>query len=114
MLFRGIVLGKGVSQSYPMIRNYITIALRSMLRNKAYSLINIAGLSVGIACCLLLALYIQDEASFDRHHKDIDQLYRVTSIMGEKGEHTMRTTSAPIVWGIKDELPEIEKVTRLV
>lgn len=97
-----------------MIRNYITIALRSMLRNKTYSFINIAGLSVGIACCLLLALYIQDEAAYDKHHQDVDQLYRVTSIMGESGEHVMRTTSAPIVWGIKDELPEIETVARLV
>lgn len=96
-----------------MIKNYITIAFRSMLRSKAYSFINIFGLSVGVACCLMLALYIQDEARYDRHHKDIDQLYRVTSIMGENTEG-MRTTSAPIVWGIKDELPEIEKVTRLV
>lgn len=97
-----------------MIRNYITIALRGMFRNKTYSFINIAGLSVGIACCLLLALYIQDEAAYDKHHKNVDQLYRVTSIMGDNGEHVMRTTSAPIVWGIKDELPEIETVARLV
>lgn len=97
-----------------MIRNYITIALRSMLRNKAYSFINIAGLSVGIACCLLLALYIQDEASFDRHHRDVDRIYRVLSLMGENAEHVMHTTSAPIVWGIKEELPEIETVARLV
>lgn len=97
-----------------MIRNYITIALRSMFRNKAYSFINIAGLSVGIACCLLLALYIQDEVSVDRHHKDVDRTYRVLSLMGENAEHQMHTTSAPIVWGIKDELPEIETVARLV
>lgn len=97
-----------------MIRNYLTIALRSMLRNKAYSFINIFGLSVGIACCLMLALYIQDEASYDKHHRDVDNIYRVTSVMGENGEHVMRTTSPPIVWGIKDELPEIEAVTRLV
>lgn len=97
-----------------MIRNYITIALRSIFRNKTYSFINIAGLSVGIACCLLLALYIQDEASVDRHHKDVDRIYRVISLMGENADRTMHTTSAPIVWGIKDELPEIETVTRLV
>jgi putative ABC transport system permease protein len=71
-------------------------------------------MSVGVACCLLLALYIQDEASYDKHHRDVDNLYRVTSMMGENGEHKMRTTSPPIVWGIKDELPEIEQVTRLV
>ncbi len=97
-----------------MIRNYITIALRSIVRNKVYSFINIAGLSVGIACCLLLALYIQDELSVDSHHRDADRVYRVLSLMGENAEHTMHTTSAPIVWGIKPELPEIETVTRLV
>jgi putative ABC transport system permease protein len=97
-----------------MIRSYLTIALRSIMRNKAYSLINILGLSVGIACCLMLALYIQDEASYDKHHRDVSNIYRVNSVMGENGEHVMRTTSAPIVWGIKGELPEIETVTRMV
>jgi putative ABC transport system permease protein len=97
-----------------MIRNYITIALRSILRHKTYSIINVAGLSVGIACCLLLALYIQDEVSFDRHHHDADRIYRVLSLMGENADRTMHTTSAPIVWGIKEELPEIETVARLV
>lgn len=98
-----------------MIRNYITIALRSMMRHKSYSLINIFGLSVGVACCLLLSLYIQDEASYDRHHRDIDHLYQVTSIMGDESDnHIMATTSAPIVWGIKNDLPEIETVARLV
>lgn len=98
-----------------MLKNYIKIAFRYMSRDKAYSSINIAGLSVGIMCCLLLALYIQDEMSFDKHHQDVENLYRVTSIMGEKSDNrVMRTTSAPIVWGIKDEIPEIEIVTRLV
>ena len=86
-----------------------------MVRDKAYSLINIVGLSVGVTCCLLLALYIQDEMSFDKHHKDVENIYRVSSIMGEKFDNSvMRTTSAPIVWGIKDEIPEIDVVTRLV
>lgn len=87
-----------------------------MLRNKAYSLINIIGLSVGVACCLLLGLYIQDEISYDQHHKDKQNLYRVTSTLSQNGEEKipMVTTSAPILWGIKDEIPEFETVTRLV
>ncbi len=97
-----------------MIRNYIVLALRNMMRDKVYSVINILGLSFGVACCLLLALYIQDEASYDKHHRGIDDLYMVTSLMGENADKTMYTTSPPIVWGIKDELPEIENVTRLV
>jgi putative ABC transport system permease protein len=98
-----------------MIRNYIKIALRSMTRNKAYSFINIAGLSVGVACCLILALYIQDEVSFDRHHKNLDDLYRLTThFSGDRGINDLVTSSAPIAWGVKDEVPEIEVVTRLV
>jgi putative ABC transport system permease protein len=98
-----------------MIRNYITIALRSMMRNKAYTIINVVGLSVGVACCLMLALYIQDEMGYDRHHKDLYDLYRMTThFQKSDGVTDMATTSAPIAWGIKDEVPEIETVTRLV
>ncbi|HZB11847.1 MAG TPA: ABC transporter permease, partial [Chryseolinea sp.] len=98
-----------------MLKNYIKIAFRYMARDKAYSFINITGLSVGVTCCLLLALYMEDEMSFDKHHKDIENIYRVTSIMGDRfDDRVMRTTSAPIVWGIKDEIPEIDVVTRLV
>lgn len=87
-----------------------------MMRNKAFSFINIAGLSVGIACCLMLSLYIQDEMSYDQHHKHKENIYRVTSRLSQNGEQkdVMATTSAPIVWGIKDEVPEFETVTRLV
>ena len=97
-----------------MLRNYITIALRNIFRDKLYSCINIFGLSVGVTCCLLLALYIQDELTFDKHHQDLGSIFRVTSIMGDRFDNNvMRTTSAPIVWGIKDEIPEIEVVARL-
>lgn len=86
-----------------------------MLRNKAYSLINILGLSVGVACCLLLALYIKDEMSFDQHHADVDNLYRITTLINKhEGNTPMGRTSAPIAWALKDEIPEIESVTRVV
>ena len=63
-----------------MLQNYIKIALRTMLRNKSYSIINILGLSIGVACCLLLSLYIQDEWSYDKHHNNLSSLYRITSL----------------------------------
>src|SRR5690606_39824917 len=98
-----------------MWRNYIKVAVRNLVRDKGYSVINIVGLSVGVACCLLLALYIYDETNYDKHHKDVDGLYRVTSRISKVGAgQLMRTTSPPIVWGIKDEIPEIEQVTRFV
>jgi putative ABC transport system permease protein len=99
-----------------MVQNFLKIALRSMMRNKAYSLINIIGLAVGVACCLMLALYIQDEMSYDKHHQDVDNLFRVTTTIVNRDTrlNAMPRTSPPIVWGIKDEIPEIETVTRFV
>ena len=98
-----------------MLGNFIKIALRGMMRNKTYTLINISGLSIGVACCLMLALYIEDELSYDKHHADADNLYRVTTHMNrDTNMRGMSTTSPPIVWGIKDEIPEIETATRFV
>src|SRR5690606_32548604 len=99
-----------------MIRNYITIAFRSIMRNKAYSAINILGLSVGVACCLLLALYVQHELSYDQHHDDKENIYRITTTLTRNNEKLdpMGRTSAPIAWGIKEDVPEFETVTRLV
>lgn len=60
-----------------MLRNYFKIAWRSLLRNKAYSFINITGLAVGITCCVLISLYVKDELSYDRYHPNADNIYRV-------------------------------------
>ena len=61
-----------------MFRNYFTIALRNLTRNRVFSLINIAGLSLGLGCCLLILLYAKDELSFDRFQKNDANLYRIT------------------------------------
>src|SRR5258708_26540205 len=60
-----------------MLQSYLKIAFRNLFRSKVYSLINISGLSLGIACCLLLALYVQDELSYDQHHQRLEDLYRI-------------------------------------
>ncbi len=57
----------------------MTIALRNLSRNKVYTFINIAGLSIGLACSMLIILYVKDEVSYDRFHKDVAQVYRVVS-----------------------------------
>ncbi|MBA4146370.1 MAG: hypothetical protein C0523_11435, partial [Cytophaga sp.] len=109
------VFGTQTQRTFIMIRNYIVIALRNIRRSKVYSLINIAGLSLGIACCLLLALYIQDEMSYDQHHQRLDDLYRLTTRfesaigLGEQG-----SVSPPIAMTMKEEIPEIEAATRLL
>ena len=59
-----------------MLRNYLKIAFRALLRSKAHSFINITGLSLGIACCVLIVLYVKDEWTFDRFHSKADRIYR--------------------------------------
>ncbi|NOR14128.1 MAG: FtsX-like permease family protein, partial [Candidatus Aminicenantes bacterium] len=66
-----------------MLQNYFKITLRNIRRHKVFSFINIAGLAIGIACCLLLLLWVQDELSFDRFHVNTDSIYRVI----EKSQH---------------------------
>jgi putative ABC transport system permease protein len=60
-----------------MLQNYIKIALRSLLKSKIYSLINILGLTVGIASCLLILLHVEDDLSYDSFHEDADQIYKL-------------------------------------
>jgi putative ABC transport system permease protein len=64
-------------QEITMLHNYIKIALRNIFKHKGYSLINIIGLAVGLACCVLILLYVQDELSYDRYHEKADRIYRV-------------------------------------
>ena len=65
-----------------MLKNYFKIAFRNLVRTKVYSFINIFGLSLGVACCLLLALYVHDEFSYDRHHQRLNDLYRINTQFG--------------------------------
>ena len=62
-----------------MFSTYLKIGFRSLLREKGYSFINIAGLSVGITCCLILGLYLQNEMSYDRHHENHERVFRLVN-----------------------------------
>lgn len=98
-----------------MLQNYLKISLRNLLRTKVYSLINIAGLSLGVACCLLLALFVQDEFEYDRHHQRLNDIYRIdTQFEGIVGFDKLPSISPPIAMTLKDELPEIEAAARIV
>ncbi|MFQ5754026.1 MAG: hypothetical protein ACE5HI_18720 [bacterium] len=63
-----------------MLRNYIKIAYRNLVRQRAYSFINVLGLSLGISCFILIILFIQDELNYDRYHVNADRIYRIESI----------------------------------
>ena len=93
-----------------MIKNYLKIAFRSLLKNKTFSFINVFGLSVGLATCLLLMLYIFDEIQYDKHHKDADRIYRVAIESNEK----WAGTPAPMANGLKTDFAQVQHVTRLL
>src|SRR3954466_11958053 len=89
-----------------MIKNYIKTAWRSLLRNKSYTAINIGGLAVGIAACLLIFLVVQFETSFDNFHKKKDSIYRVvTAFSTPDGVHLDSGTPLPISKGLRTDFP---------
>ena len=96
-----------------MLKNYLKIALRNLTRNKVFSVINIAGLSLGLTCCMLIVLYTKDEISFDRFQKNKDQLYRIQATLSDENEtRTIGSTNAIHGPAFKEEIPEIEEVVR--
>jgi putative ABC transport system permease protein len=98
-----------------MLKNYVKIAIRNMMRNKVYSLINILGLSIGVACCLLLALYIQEEYAVDKHHARVEDVYRITTTFQNIGNiRQSAACSPPIAMAMKDEIPEVQVAARLL
>jgi putative ABC transport system permease protein len=98
-----------------MIRNYFKIALRTLWKNKKLSAINITGLAVGIACSLLIFLYVQDEISYDRYHHDSAQIYRVVKdFINDDGTRIPdATTQGPLAAAMQREIPEVVKITRV-
>jgi putative ABC transport system permease protein len=85
-----------------MFRNYLTVAVRNLVRHKVYSLINILGLAIGMACCILILLFVQDEFSYDRYHEKAEQIYRV---LGPR-------TCFPLGAVARDALPEVIEMVR--
>ena len=93
-----------------MLKNYFKIAFRNILRHKAYSAINISGLAIGMASSILILLWVQNELSYDRFHKNADQLYRITC---NAGDFKAAVNPAGMPAGLKDQMPEIKSFTRL-
>ncbi|TAE50574.1 MAG: FtsX-like permease family protein [Bacteroidetes bacterium] len=97
-----------------MLRNYFNIALRNLLKNKASSLINVAGLSLGIAACLLITLYVWDELSHDRFHPNYSHIYRITEKQQQAtGLFTVAVTPGPLAAALASDFPEIARTTRI-
>lgn len=99
-----------------MYKNYLKIAWRNLVKNKMYSLINLTGLTVGMTCFILIALYIQFELSFDTHHENADRIYRV--VQQQKGNEIsgtefMAVSPRPVGIAMKKDFPEVEVFTNI-
>ena len=97
--------------SAAMLKNYFKIAMRNIRRHKGYSFINIAGLAIGIACTLLILLWIQDELSYDRFHEKGDNIYRII-VEDEQGLQYAGTCPIPLGPHAKQAYPDILDSTR--
>ena len=98
-----------------MFRNYFKIALRNLARKKVFSLINISGLSVGLACCMLIFLYAKDEVSYDRFQKISPALYRVLATATSPDGNVNKINVTGMMPGptFKREIPEVSDFVRL-
>ena len=98
-----------------MLRNYLKTAFRNLVRNKYFTTINIAGLSIALACCMLILLYIRDEFSYDRFHEKKDSIWQLTCDRIEKEGTEEKFAIAAMVQGpaFKREIPEIGAFVRV-
>ncbi len=96
-----------------MLKNNLIIAFRNLLKHKTYSLINILGLAIGIACSILIFLWVRDELIYDKYHKNINQIYRVVNETNIAGQHTKTAiTSAPMASALRNDFTEVENAIR--
>jgi len=94
--------------------HYFTVVCRSLWRNKTFSVINISGLAIGMATCLLILLYVQYELGYDRYHEKAGRIVRVTfrgTVQGEKTNEA--SVMPPVAQAMKADYPEVEAATRL-
>jgi len=100
-------INNSIYWSCAMLKNYVTVALRNLRRYKTYSFINISGLALGMACCILISLYVQYELSYDNFHEKADQIYRLAD------PFSAAISSAPLPVALQKEIPEIRNFVRI-
>lgn len=94
-----------------MIKNYFTIAIRYLRRHRVFSFINIAGLGLGMACCLFIYLFVQDELSYDRFHEKADRIYQVS--YHAPNNYTFARIPPPLGPRLREYFPEVETSARM-
>ncbi|MEM9329531.1 MAG: ABC transporter permease, partial [Bacteroidota bacterium] len=97
-----------------MIKNYLTTAIRNLRKHVFYSSINVLGLSIGLACFILITLYVTDELSYDTFHQDLEDIHRLDFAAALNGnEFDMSLSSVPAAQAMMDEFPEVVSAVRL-
>ncbi|NJN41424.1 MAG: ABC transporter permease [Flammeovirgaceae bacterium] len=98
-----------------MLKNYLKIAFRNFVRQKAYSALNIIGLMLGLTASFLIGLYIMDELSYDKFHYEAQNIYRV-ALHGKIAGQEIKTNSScpPLSEALINEVPGVEQSTRLM
>ncbi|NBB85931.1 MAG: FtsX-like permease family protein [Bacteroidetes bacterium] len=92
-----------------MLRNYLTTALRTLRRRPGFTALNIAGLALGLACCLSIGLYVQHELSYDQHHGEAERIFRVVQNTDDEGTAWVGGAMAPL---LAEDFPQIEEIVR--
>jgi putative ABC transport system permease protein len=101
-----------LNRSY-MLRNYLKIAWRNRAKNKAFTLINVLGLALGLTTCLLIVFYVFDELSYDRYNEKLERIYRINTDVGFGGNtHVNATSPPPLTAALKAAYPGVEEVAR--
>jgi putative ABC transport system permease protein len=96
-----------------MFKNFLKVALRNLWKNKAFSAINIVGLSVGLAVCLLIVLFVKDELSYDKHYAHSENIYRIDADISFNGtQFTSAVSPAPLAPTLKKDYPFVVQYTR--
>ncbi len=97
-----------------MIRNYLKTAIRSLLKNKGFTTLNVLGLAVGLATCLLIVMYVVDELGYDRYNKNASRIFRITEVAKVNNhEAAYAGSEKPMMSAVRD-FPEVEKIARLI
>ena len=96
-----------------MIKNYIKTAIRSLSKNKGFTAINVLGLALGLASCLLIIFYVFDELNYDKYNTKADRIYRINEDISFGGNsNSYAVTPAPMAAALKNDFPEVEQVVR--
>lgn len=97
-----------------MLKNYFKIAIRSLIKNKVYSFINLAGLSIGLACVLVIVSYVNLELSYDKFHKNHEDIYRITEYRMRNNQQThSANTFSPLADLLETQVPVVKRVVKM-